>query len=307
MEKVYSDGFILDCANPHKVFKYETLQIIKNLIQKRQLQISIFESNKWIEKIQPLRNGNEIERFTYNQIMDWFSGSRLANMVINSSQLSSTVLPKGVSSIWLENVDQEEEILDFLNKNALLSLIKEDIIQNKFSWLFKVSELPTIGYDSHFNWSDYLSPYAHYTDKVFIWDRYFLYNWSRSLSDLIGPFLDINPDLEVEIVSEMDQNNDSYEYGLKNINSLKEEFGDRIHFYKPNPDVGKRHHDRYLMTSYCLLKSEPGFNIFKHQKKSFRETTPTLVGRYAEGNHKWNTEMGQWERRKIKDCEPISV
>jgi len=303
MEQVYSDGFILDCANPLKVSDNETFQLVHNRLSKKHLQIGIFESNYWIGKIRELREGNEVDRFVYKRVMDWFQGKRLLKLHFNSKELPNND-DYSVSAIWLETEAKEQQLFDYLEKNKLLSLIKEEIIDNHFRWLFKITELPTIVFNSHFNWSEYLELYAHCTDKVYIWDRYFLYNWNTSLSDLIGPFLDLNPELNVEIISELDGNGNSYNYGLKNLARLKNEFGERIRFYKPNPGVGKRHHDRYLMTSYCLLKSEPGFNI-KKGNKSFRETTPTLIGRYAEGNHKWKREMQQWEKRKNEECTQI--
>lgn len=305
MDRVYSDGFILDCANPLKESDNETFQLIRDRLKKSKLQIGIFESDYWIDKIRELRKGSEIDRFVYKQVMDWFQAGPLQKVYFNSNDLPENDNDR-VSSIWLETEEKEQQIFDFLEKKNLLSLIKEEILNDHYRWLFRVTELPTIAYNSHFNWSEYLELYAHYTDKVYIWDRYFLYNWKTSLSDLIGPFLDLNPNLKVEIISELNDKNDSYDYGLKNLARLKNEFGKRISFYKPTYGVGKRHHDRYLMTSYCLLKSEPGFNIQKG-RKSFRETTPTLIGRYAEGNHKWKTEMQQWDHRKNKSCTPISL
>jgi len=303
MERVYSDGFILDCANPLKVSDNETFQLVRNRLSKRKIQIGIFESDHWVGKIKELQGGNEIDRFVYKQVMDWIQGKRLLELYFSSRELPNND-DDLVSSIWLESEAKEQQLFEFLEKRKLLSLIKNEILNNQFKWLFKVTELPTIHYDNHFKWSEYLEPYAHYTDKIHIWDRYFLYNWSTSLSNLIGPFLELNPNLDVEIISEFKKDNRFYRNGLKNINRLKDDWGDRILFYKPNTDMIERHHDRYLMTSYCLLKSEPGFNIQKG-RKSFRETTPTLIGRYAEGNHKWKVEMQQWENRKNESCEPI--
>ena len=305
MERVYSDGFILDCADPFKVFGNETLQHIKNLLEMRKLQVGIFESHLWIDKIRLLRSGSETERFIYNQVMDWFSGSRLLKTMLRSSDLPSLKPVNDISSVWFETQEQEQELFDFLEKNGLLSIIKQEIQENQLSWLFKVTELPTIQYDKQFIWSDYLSPYTHFTKRICIWDRYFFYSWSQPLSELIKPFLEYNPNLEIEIVSELEENHKSYNYGLRNIARIKEAFGDRARFYKSNKQAGERYHDRYLLTSYSLLKTEPGFSMTKRNWKSFRETTPTLVGRYAADNHKWNTEFKEWDQRKNVFCDEI--
>jgi len=303
MERIYSDGFILDCANLLKVSDNETLQLIRNLLRKQQIQIGIFETERWIDHVRKLRDGNELDRLMYTQVMDWFSSSWLLKAFFHSNELPDND-DKNISSVWFDAEDQEQQIFDYLERRKLLSLLRQEIVNNHYRWLFKISELPTIKYNTLFNWNDYLAPYAHYTDKIYIWDRYFIYHWSASLTDLIGPFCNLNPDLEIEIISELNEKNIDYGKGLRNLDKLSAEFGKKIRFFKLNPHYGKQFHDRYLMTSYCLLKTEPGFNI-KNQNKSFRDTSPTLIGRYAEGNHKWKAEMKLWDARKKKMCNQL--
>jgi len=304
MEKVYSDSFILDCADPFKVVSCISLQHVRNLIEKRALQISLFEDGHWFEKIANYRNGSEIERYIYQQVMSWFSSERFKRMAFDSYSLEAHY-QNVFSSVWLESSEEENAILEFLDKKGLLSLIRDDLYSNEVDWIFKVTELPAIKYDKKFLWKEYLEPYQHITPFIFIWDRYFLYSWKGSLYDLIAPFADYS-DLRIEIVSELLEGHKSYFYGVECLKKLKQEFASRISFYSLSPEVSSRFHDRYLLTNYCLLKSEPGFAITKKGNKAIRDTSPTLIGRYTEGNHKWKTEMANWEKRKNQICRNIS-
>lgn len=306
LHKVYSDSFIFDCADLYKVYNNTTLQLIKNAIEKNKLQIWIFEADNWLENLSPLRNGSETERFIYQKVMSWFSGSRFRKLPLSSSELPN--FPNySCSSIWLETEEQEQQILDFLNQSGLLSLIKHDLLSDSIIWLFKTIELPTIELNKKFNWNYYLAPYSHYTKKICLFDRFFYYNWKRPIHDLVGEFLEINPNLHIEILSELDEENRSYLYGLKNIKLMLDSYPDKISFFKLQKKLNIDSHDRYLMTDYCLIKCEPGFSLTRTDDKSIRETTPTLNGRYSQDTYKWHNEYFNWEQKKSEFFTMIEI
>lgn len=306
LDKVYSDSFIFDCADLYKVYENETLHLIKTALEQNRLQIWIFEADQWLENIRPLRNGSESERFIYQKVMSWFSGSKLRKLPLNSLELPgySNCM---CTSIWLETEEQEQQIIHFLNHKGLLSLIKEELLSNNVSWLFKIVELPTINFGRPFNWNDYLATYSHYTRKLFLFDRYFYYNWHRPIQDLVGEFFEINSNLQIEIVGELDEDNRSYPYAMRNIDLIKSTYPGKISFYKFQQKIGQDHHDRYLMTDYCLIKSEPGFSLTRKNQKSIRETTPTIIGRYSSDSHKWRNEYFNWEQKKAEYFSLIEV
>lgn len=307
MDRVYSDGFILDCANPIKVSDNESLHKIRDQLKSRKLNISILDTGYWIDKIGELKEGNDFDKHTYNQVMRWFDSAMLGKCFFSSAQLPQKVDDQLPSSVWLESVEQEKQLLTFLDENNLLSVLKEELLNNHYVWLFKSKELDTISFKQRFRWSDYLAPYYHYTDKIFIWDRYLLYGDSTEIIDLLTPFFDFNPEAKIEIISEFDSANHRYNIALKNVKALIHEFDNQISCFKMAPEAGKKYHDRFLLTGYAIIKSEPGFNIVDSKNKSVRNTTPTLTGRYADSNHKWKAETNNWDSKKKKYCELIDV
>lgn len=293
MERVYSEDFILDCANPVKAINNRTLQLIRNGLSNRELEISMFGQSLTMESLERLRNGSEIENLMYKTVLAWVHARVVRPLSVEASSLPSQ-FSSDISAIWFKDEHSEAQLIEFLEEQQLLSLVEQDILTDEYKWLFSVTELPTIAKDTRLIWRDYLESFTHYTNKILIWDRYFLYSWNRSIGELIGGYLELNPDLELDIVSEYDSKHPSYTYAVDAIQAIRTQLGDQVRFYKLNKEGGKVFHDRFLATKYSLVKVEPGFSMVDPKGKSIRQTTPTLVGRYAEGNHKWKTVQRQW-------------
>lgn len=307
MEQVYSDHFIFNCANLYKVFSNETYQLVRNLIESRNLHIGVFKSDSIFDFLDKLGKGNEAERFTRKQILDWFAGNRLSQLSFKNVDLN-TVPTTSFSSVWVESDEIEDSIWQAIDKKGLLSIVESEFDTNTYSWLFKTKNLPTITLNTEFNWNEYLEGIAHFTKKIYVFDRYFYYNWNVEISELVGSFLERNPNLQIEIIGELDKNSNSYSYAVEALERMFDEFPTQLKAHKIDPKIAKNYHDRYLMTDFCLLKSEIGFPPNpERDRKPYKQTTPTLIGRYSEDNEKWKEEYSTWEEKTKTICRLIDV
>lgn len=303
MERVYSDTFIKDCANPIRVFSSESLQLIRNLIDKGLLHISLFREDSFFQELESLKLGNDYDKFTRKQLLDWIAGNKM--MTLNFSNDGLTKANSiDCSSVWLNDEIVEEKLASVLDRHQLLSLIKDDIFTNNLLWLFRTSNLPTILLDKKFSWASYLGQVAHYTSTIRILDRYFFYNWIGSLNDIIRPFLDLNPHLSIEIIAEFESDSKSYPYAIKTLQQIFDEYPSQFRGYRIKKENLVNFHDRYLMTDYCLIKSEFGFLPPKNHKLP-KQTTPTIMGRYAEDNEKWINEFSNWNKYSMYNCQQL--
>lgn len=309
METVYSDPFIFDCANPYKVFSNETYQLIRNLIEKQRLHVGVFNHTHILEQLDQYKNGSESERFARNQILAWFAGNRFSTVKQNIQEINW--LDAVCSSLWLQDSNVSNP-----TDSQLLTLFEHELNHNSYSWLFKSQNLPTVEFSPQLNWNTYFKEWAHFTTTIYIFDRYFFYNWFGSIRNLIGTFLDVNPKLKIELIGEYEpklahypfKENPSFSYATECLKELNQEFGDRVIAYKINPQDAKDFHDRFLMTDFCLISSGSGFPPTpKKSKKRNKNTWPTLIGRYAFDNKYWETEYNRWDDIVREYCERIEM
>src|SRR6056297_1283570 len=108
-EKVYSDNFILDCANLLKVEKNESLQLIRNKLKSNELQLGIFDFDRFLDTIRPLKYGNEIEKNFHDKILAWAGDSKIKAFNFPCLDLPKKSKPIP-SSLWLETEEYENEL-----------------------------------------------------------------------------------------------------------------------------------------------------------------------------------------------------
>jgi len=114
--------------------------------------------------------------------------------------------------------------------------------------------------------------------------------------------------LKIEIIGDFETNSNSFLNAKEAIALMFEEFPNQISLFRLNPKTAKSFHDRFILTDYSLIKSELGFPPTpSYDKKLNKQTTPTLTGRYAADNEKWETEFFNWDNIKSQFCSKIAT